>query len=116
MVYDVIIVGGGPAGLAAAVYAARKRLKTLLVTADIGGQVNLTLRVENYLGYQLIEGAELIDRFHAQVRQYPIDQKVGNKVSRVDRIGRRARGHRWTMASATRRAPLSSPPASAPGR
>lgn len=87
MVYDVIIVGGGPAGLAAAVYAARKRLKTLLVTADIGGQVNLTLRVENYLGYQLIEGAELIDKFQAQVRQYPIDQKVGNKATRVDKVG-----------------------------
>jgi len=87
MVYDVIIVGGGPAGLAAAVYAARKNLKTLLIAADIGGQVNLTLRVENYLGYQLIEGAELISKFQEQVKQYPIDQKVGYKVTRVDRTG-----------------------------
>lgn len=87
MVYDVIIVGAGPAGLAAAVYAARKQLKTLLISGDIGGQVNLTLRVENYLGYQLIEGAELISKFQEQVKQYPIDQKIGYKVTRIDRAG-----------------------------
>ncbi len=85
MVYDVIIVGGGPAGLAAAVYAARKHLNTLLISGDIGGQVNLTVRIENYLGYQLIEGAELINKFQEQVKQYPIDQKIGYKVTRVDR-------------------------------
>lgn len=119
MVYDVIIVGGGPAGLAAAVYAARKRLKTLLVTADIGGQVNLTLRVENYLGYQLIEGAELIDKFQAQVRQYPIDQKVGNKVTRIDRVdtelevitddGERHRSRTVIFAAGKRSRPLNVP-------
>lgn len=57
--YDLMIIGGGPAGLAASVYAARKRLKALLVSADIGGQVNWTLGVENYLGYQFIEGARV---------------------------------------------------------
>jgi thioredoxin reductase len=41
--YDLIIVGGGPVGLAAAVYAARKQLNTLLVSMDIGGQINTTL-------------------------------------------------------------------------
>ena len=49
--YEIIIVGGGPAGMAAAVYAARKRLNTLLISGDIGGQVNWTTGVENYLGY-----------------------------------------------------------------
>jgi len=84
--YDLMIVGGGPAGLAASVYAARKRLKTLLISVDIGGQVNNTLGVENYLGYQFIEGPELIDKFHSQVSQFPIDQKIGNKVSRLEKI------------------------------
>ncbi len=120
MVYDVIIIGGGPAGMAAAVYAARKHLKTLLVAEDIGGQVNLTLRVENYLGYQLIEGAELMDKFSAQVRQYPIDQKIGSKVARVDHAtggqlevtldsGERYSG--WTVVFATgkRSRPLNVP-------
>jgi len=84
--YDLIIIGGGPAGLAASVYAARKQLKTLLLSVDIGGQVNTTLGVENYLGYQFIEGPELIDKFQSQVSQYPIDQKIGSKVSRLEKI------------------------------
>ncbi len=84
--YDLMIVGGGPAGLAASVYAARKQLKTLLISVDIGGQINTTLGVENYLGYQFIEGLELIDKFHTQVNQFPIDQKIGDKVSRLEKI------------------------------
>ncbi len=84
--YDLMIIGGGPAGLAASVYAARKRLEALLISGDIGGQVNLTLGVENYLGYQFIEGPELIDKFHSQVSQFPIDQKIGYKISRLEKI------------------------------
>lgn len=84
--YDLIIVGGGPAGLAAAVYAARKLLKTLLIAGDIGGQVNWTMGIENYLGYQFIEGRELITKFQQQVDQFPIDQKIGPKVTRVGKI------------------------------
>ena len=81
--YDLMIIGAGPAGLAAAVYAARKRLNTLLISVDIGGQVNRTMGVENYLGYQFIEGPELISKFHSQVSQFPIDQRVGHKVARL---------------------------------
>ena len=67
--YDIMIIGGGPAGLSASVYAARKQLKTLLISGDIGGQINNTLGIENYLGYQFIEGTELIDKFNAQVNK-----------------------------------------------
>ena len=81
-----MIIGGGPAGLAASVYAARKQLKALLASVNIGGQVNNTWGVENYLGYQFIEGPELIDKFHSQVSQFPIDQKIGDKVSRLEKI------------------------------
>ena len=84
--YDLMIIGGGPAGLCAAVYAARKQLKTLLVSVDIGGQPNTTRGIENYLGYQFIEGPELIDKFHDQVSQFPIDQKIGNKVTQLEKI------------------------------
>jgi alkyl hydroperoxide reductase subunit F len=84
--YDLMIIGGGPAGLCAAVYAARKQLKTLLVSGDIGGQPNTTRGIENYLGYQFIEGPELVDRFYAQVKQFPIDQKIGSNVTRLDKI------------------------------
>ena len=84
--YELMIVGGGPAGLAASVYAARKKLEALLVSADIGGQVNWTLGIENYLGYQFIEGPELIEKFQTQVSQFPIDQKIGYKVSKLEKI------------------------------
>ncbi len=84
--YELIIIGGGPAGMAAAVYAARKLLNTLLITSDIGGQVNWTHGVENYLGYQFIEGDELISKFQQQVDQFPIDQKLGLKVKQVKKI------------------------------
>lgn len=81
--HDLMIIGGGPAGIAAAVYAARKKLKTLLISVDIGGQINNTWGIENYLGYQFIEGPELINKFQTQVEQFPIDQKIGEKVSRL---------------------------------
>lgn len=84
--YDLMIIGGGPAGIAAGVYAARKRLKTLLVSVDIGGQINNTWGIENYLGYQFIEGPELINKFQTQVSQFPIDQKIGEKVSQLEKI------------------------------
>jgi alkyl hydroperoxide reductase subunit F len=84
--YDLMIIGGGPAGLAASVYAARKQLRTLLVSLDIGGQINTTWGIENYLGYQFIEGPELIDKFRTQVSQFPIDQKIGDKVSRLEKV------------------------------
>ena len=81
--YDLMIIGGGPAGLAASVYAARKQLKTLLISNDIGGQIDTTWGIENYLGYQFIEGPELIDKFQTQVAQFPIDQKIGDKVRQL---------------------------------
>ncbi len=84
--HDLIIVGGGPAGLCAAVYAARKQLKTLLISLDIGGQMNFTWGIENYLGYQFIEGSELIGKFESQVRQFPIDRKIGQRVTQLKTI------------------------------
>ena len=67
--YELIIIGAGPAGMTAAVYAARKRLNTLLVSYDVGGQVLWTADVENYMGYQFIEGPELMQKFEEQVKQ-----------------------------------------------
>ena len=84
--YEFLIIGGGPAGMTAAVYAARKKLSTLLVTQDLGGQVNENLRVENYMGYQFIEGPELMEKFETQLHQYPIEVKLGMKVSDIRQI------------------------------
>ena len=84
--YELIIIGGGPAGLAASVYAARKQLNALLISGDIGGQVNKTLGIENYLGYQFIEAPELIEKFQIQTENYPLEQKIGETVSTVTKI------------------------------
>ena len=79
--YDLIIIGAGPAGMTAAVYAARKKLNTLLISYDIGGQVLWTAGIENYMGYQFIEGLELMKKFEEQVKQFPLDMKTGQRVS-----------------------------------
>jgi alkyl hydroperoxide reductase subunit F len=79
--YDLMIIGGGPAALTAAVYAARKKLNAVVISKDIGGQVNSTLGIENYMGYQFIEGTELIKKFEEQVKQFPLDTQIGEEVS-----------------------------------
>jgi alkyl hydroperoxide reductase subunit F len=86
--YELIIIGGGPAGMTAAVYAARKKINTLLLSGDIGGQGLTTWLVENYMGYQFIEGRELMQKFEEQVKQFPTDVKVevGKRAERLSRV------------------------------
>src|SRR3989338_11352305 len=71
--YDLIIVGGGPAGVAAAVYAARKRLKTALVVEEWGGQSNISLDVQNWIGTLRVTGADLAKRLKSHVENYKSD-------------------------------------------
>lgn len=68
--YDVIIVGAGPAGITAAIYCARARLDTLVVSKNVGGQAALSADVENYTGYQFISGAELARKFHSHLHEF----------------------------------------------
>lgn len=70
---DVLVIGGGPAGLNASLYAARKALSVTLVSTDIGGQMMLTNEIENYLGFQSVTGIELAEKMESHVRQYPVD-------------------------------------------
>jgi len=71
--YDLIIIGGGPAGSAAAVYAARKRLNTLIITEEFGGQSNVSPDVQNWLGTISIPGQELAESFEEHVHAYADD-------------------------------------------
>ncbi len=66
-VYDVIVIGGGPAGVTAAVFSRRKLLRTLLISKNVGGQVLLTDNIENYTGYEGKAGTGLADIFERQL-------------------------------------------------
>jgi thioredoxin-disulfide reductase len=66
MEYDVIVIGSGPAGLSAAIYAGRRKMKTLVIAMEIGGQPNETPKVENYPGYLSIAGEKLMQKFYKQ--------------------------------------------------
>jgi NADH-dependent peroxiredoxin subunit F len=69
-IYDLIIVGGGPAALNASLYALRKGLKTAMICRDLGGHVKDTVNIENYLGYMKIDGYDLIEKFKEQMLQF----------------------------------------------
>ncbi len=85
--YDVIIVGGGPAGLTAAIYTGRKKLKTLIVTAVVGGQTILTNHIENYPGFDLVAGPELISKFERQAEKFGADLVI-NEVNKIIKKGK----------------------------
>ena len=84
--HELIIVGAGPAGMTAAVYASRKKINTLLLSKDLGGQPLWTAGIENYMGYQFIEGPELMQKFEEQVKQFPVEQKIGQGVVALSQI------------------------------
>lgn len=82
--YDVVIIGAGPAGLAAGVYCARKTLKTMVVSRDVGGQAAWSWEVENYLGYQLISGAELVKHFYEHIRSFDVELREKVEVTSLE--------------------------------
>jgi len=80
---DLIIIGAGPAGITAAVYAARKKMNLLVITKDIGGQTAWSGDIENYTGYQFVSGSELVSKFENHLRKYDIALKENEEVAKL---------------------------------
>ena len=82
--YDLIIVGGGPGGLSAGIYAMRAALKTVLIEKGApGGQINLSDEVENYPGFEHISGAELSMKFAEHARAYGLEE-ISEEVTAIE--------------------------------
>jgi thioredoxin reductase (NADPH) len=83
--YDLVIVGGGPTGLAASIYAAREGIETIVVDkAGLGGQAGVTERIDNYPGFpDGVRGGDLADRFVAQARRYGVELLSAVEVAAV---------------------------------
>jgi len=82
--YDVVIVGAGPAGLTAGVYCARKMLNTIIISENIGGQALESWAIENYMGYRMISGEDLMKKFEEQVRTLNIRLEL-DKVTAISK-------------------------------
>lgn len=84
---DLIIVGAGPAGITSGIYAARKGLDFLILTDDVGGQTLWSADVENYTGYQLVTGIELVEKFEQHLEQFDVTLFRDKPVRRISREG-----------------------------
>ncbi len=82
--YDVIVVGGGPAGSSAAIYSARKGLKVAVLAERVGGQVKDTVSIENLISIPETTGSALADNLRTHMNQYPIDILEHRKVKKVE--------------------------------
>jgi thioredoxin reductase (NADPH) len=87
--YDLAIIGGGPAGLAAAIYAAREGMNAIVIDRSaLGGQSGVTERIDNYPGFpEGVGGADLAERFIAQARRYEVEMLSAVSVAHLDRDG-----------------------------
>jgi len=119
MYYDLIIIGGGPAGITAGIYAARQRLNTLLITKAFGGQVaRKAVAIENYPGFEEISGLELIQKLEKHLRKQKIDierdevtklKKIKNKFLVITKSKNRFEGKSVIIASGADPRPLEVP-------
>jgi len=89
--YDIIIVGAGPAGMTAGVYAARKKLKTLIISKDIGGQASWSSDIENYLGFSMITGPDLVKKFEDHLDEFKEDLELRISISGIKDIKKKGR-------------------------
>jgi alkyl hydroperoxide reductase subunit F len=90
--YDLIVVGGGPAGLTATVYAIRKRLNVLLVTKDLGGKTNYRLALPWVEDYQIIKGLEIVNKFRSELEYLDFARHM-EPVDKITRLAKAEDGY-----------------------
>ena len=83
-VYELVIIGAGPAGITASIYAARKKMDFAVITTNIGGQVSYSSEIENYTGFQYITGEELAAKFQEHLERYKFELKM-EEAQKVER-------------------------------
>jgi len=86
--FDLLILGGGPAGLTAAAYAIRKRVETLLISEDLGGKTNYKFSLPDVETHPIIDGDELVSKFKSQIQYLDFARRL-DKVVKVERTGDR---------------------------
>jgi len=117
--YDVVIIGGGPAGLTAAVYASVLKIHTCVIAKDIGGQAVDSTRIKNYMGFDFITGPELVEKFKAQfLHEHFLEHRI-DEVTRIrvedgaflvsTRAGRRVQSRTIIVATGMKRRTLGIP-------
>jgi alkyl hydroperoxide reductase subunit F len=99
--YDLTIIGGGPAGVAAGVYAARKRLKTLFITSDWGGQSSVSQGIQNWIGTINISGVEFAKQLKEHLEAYKDDVVEIHDGEKVERVEKKEGGFSVTTDSGT---------------
>jgi len=82
-IYDLIIIGAGPAGITAAIYAARHKLKFCILSMDLGGQMSWSSEVDNYPGIPDVSGIKIVDRFNQHLKDYKINIKLEEVVKLI---------------------------------
>lgn len=83
--HDLVIVGGGPAGISASIYAARKKMDFLLVSRDIGGQVLTSGNIENYLGFSEVDGVQLVEKMIEHLNKFGI-VPLSDEVTDIEKL------------------------------
>lgn len=87
--YDLAVIGGGPAGIAAGVYASRKELKTIFIAEEFGGQSNVSEDIQNWIGTKHVSGMELAKMLEAHLMEYAapnVDVKKGVRATKVEKM------------------------------
>lgn len=97
--YELIIIGGGPAGIAAGVYAARKQLKTALVAEHFGGQSVESMGVENWIGTPSVSGVDLAKQLEGHLRSYEGEYMKIHEGTRADSVTKTDKGFKAVLSN-----------------